>query len=160
MGPGGTRAVSSAVRFELVDRVVERSAERIVTLKTVPASEEYLRDHFESFPVMPGVLMLEAMVQAARLLAGGDGRENPRLVLGAVRGVRFGRLVLPGSILKFRVERVGGGLRFRGEGWLVEGGGSAEARVVSGEFEMRPVRPGRSPGATIDPAMGNPGCEA
>ena len=54
------------MRFDLVDAVLERGGERIVTVKNVTAAEEYLGDHFPGFPILPGVMMLEAMVQAAR----------------------------------------------------------------------------------------------
>jgi len=57
------------MHFDLVDRVLELAPDRIVTLKQVSAAEEYLQDHFPSFPVLPGVMMLEALVQAARRLA-------------------------------------------------------------------------------------------
>ena len=57
------------MHFRLIDRVIERQASRLVAVKQVSLSEEYLQDHFPTFPVLPGVLMLEAMTQAARELA-------------------------------------------------------------------------------------------
>ena len=71
--------------FDLVDQVLEQDDDSIVTLKKVLPSEEYLADHFPSFPIMPGVLMLEAMVQAAIRLLSKDGE---RLVLGQVKAVK------------------------------------------------------------------------
>ena len=57
------------MRFHLVDRVLElEPGERIVAIKNLSLAEEYLADHFPGFPVMPGVLMLEAMTQAAAWL--------------------------------------------------------------------------------------------
>ena len=58
------------MRFILVDRISELEAgRRIVAHKALSLAEEYLADHFPKFPVLPGVLMLEAMVQASAWLA-------------------------------------------------------------------------------------------
>ena len=57
------------MKFHLVDRIEALDPpERIVTMKCLSAAEEYLADHFPTFPVMPGVLMLESCVQAAAWL--------------------------------------------------------------------------------------------
>jgi 3-hydroxyacyl-[acyl-carrier-protein] dehydratase len=56
------------LKFELIDRVIEQSDTHIKAVKCVSTAEEYLADHFPGFPVLPGVLMLETLVQAARLL--------------------------------------------------------------------------------------------
>ena len=53
------------VKFNLIDRIEEVSDTRLVAVKYVSLAEEYLADHFPTFPVLPGVLMLEAMTQAA-----------------------------------------------------------------------------------------------
>ena len=61
------------MHFDMIDHVAEQTEGRIVVHKTVSNAEEYLLDHFPGFPVLPGVLMLETMVQAARrLLAAKD----------------------------------------------------------------------------------------
>jgi len=124
-----------------VDAVIERTADSIVTIKQVSASEEYLQDHFPGFPVLPGVMMLESMVQAARRLAG-----DSRLVLGEVRALKYGRFVKPGDVLRVAVtlhKRDGERLEFKGEGTVTPGGrpASGDAPVaVSGRFVLRPVR--------------------
>ena len=56
------------MRFDLIDRVLECETDRIVAAKNVTMAEEYLGDHFPGFAVLPGVFMLETMVQAARSL--------------------------------------------------------------------------------------------
>lgn len=138
------------MHFCLVDAVVERSEDRIVTVKQVSAAEEYLQDHFPGFPVLPGVLMLESMVQAARLLGERSAPAGPPLVLGGVRAVKYGRFVQPGDSLRIEVSLLkkleDGSLEFRGEGTVinpcgtelspVNGAGSA----VSGRFTLRPAR--------------------
>ena len=80
------------MHFDFVDRVLELTPERIVTLKNVAVSEEYLQDHFPTFPVLPGVFMIEAMVQAARrLLAGRDDPEEiVRSVDHGIYAAKFG----------------------------------------------------------------------
>src|SRR5262245_9060147 len=71
--------IPSPMHFDLVDRILEQPPDRIVTLKHVTSAEEYLGDHFPSFPVLPGVMMLEAMVQAGRRML--EGRAGRPLVL-------------------------------------------------------------------------------
>ncbi len=92
------------MHFRLIDKVIERSPTRLVALKQVSLSEEYLQDHFPTFPVLPGVLMLEAMVQAARELADPDASASPPLVLGSVRALKYGRFVTPGSTIRVTVD--------------------------------------------------------
>lgn len=136
------------MHFDLVDHVLELGPDRIVTLKQVTAAEEYLQDHFPTFPVLPGVLMLEAMVQAARrLLEVRFGQAAMPLVLGKVRALKYGRFVKPGASL--RVEVTLGkpsetdGFDCRGEGTVIEPGWAATEPApvaVSGRFFMRPAR--------------------
>lgn len=143
-----------AMRFDLVDQVLERSDERIVTIKCVTGAEEYLADHFPTFPVLPGVLMLEAMVQAARrLLSERDGSES-RHVLGRVRALKYGAFVRPGDAIRIEVSLLSGGKEgsadlpdgafdFRGSGEVLrpdQPAGEAPPTCVSGRFLLRPAR--------------------
>ncbi len=167
------------MHFSLIDRVVEWSPSpevggsggaiagvggRLVAIKLVSSAEEYLQDHFASFPVLPGVLMLEAFVQAARELlereAGGiEKGAGTRMVLGRVRALKYGNFVPPGSTLRVDVEKVkvsegaGGEVEFKGVGMVIhpgtranaaaaEGDSPVEATAVSGRFVLRPVRLG------------------
>lgn len=135
------------MHFDLVDRVLEQTQERIVTLKHVSAAEEYLQDHFPSFPVLPGVMMLEAMVQAGRRLV--DTGAGPRLVLGRIRALKYGNFVKPGASIRVTVERQkdpqDGTFDLKGEVLLVEPGVSPTADLpvaASGRFSLRPVKIG------------------
>lgn len=130
------------MHFSLVDRVIEQSADRIVTLKHVSSAEEYLQDHFPSYPVLPGVMMLEAMVQAARRLC--DTTTAP-MVLGQVRALKYGAFVRPGATLRVDVtlhkKNDDGTIDFKGEGTLLEPNATAEPpTAVSGRFLLRPVK--------------------
>ncbi len=139
------------MHFDLVDRVLELSETRIVTLKQVSAAEEYLQDHFATFPVLPGVMMLEAMVQAARRLAESRDPAAPPLVLGRVRALKYGRFVRPGAALRVQVslgKAEPDGLDFSGEATVLEPGAAPDAEhptAATGRFLLRPVRIGWRP---------------
>ena len=133
------------MRFRLIDDVLEQDEDRIVAVKNVTAAEEYLADHFPSFPVLPGVFMLEALVQAARKLLGPDGR---RMVLGIVGPTRYGNFVRPGESLVVEVKIANRGddgtVKFKGMGRVVSPGQSLDdaSTCVSSRFTMRPARIG------------------
>ncbi len=133
------RTIVSPMKFDLIDKVVERSEDRLVTIKCVTAAEEYLADHFPGWPVLPGVLMVEALTQAGRELV----RERAgRLVLGRVRAMKFGRFVRPGDTMVVVVRLVGesnGEYDFRGDATVA---GDSDRSAVSGRFTLRPMRTG------------------
>src|SRR6186997_2179202 len=83
--------------FLLVDRIVELEAERIVGLKNVTFNEPFFQGHFPDFPVMPGVLIVEAMAQTAGILVlkSIENRESKLVLLVAVENARFRRPVVP-----------------------------------------------------------------
>jgi 3-hydroxyacyl-[acyl-carrier-protein] dehydratase len=89
------------MKFVLIDRIVElESGRRIVAQKAVSLAEEYLADHFPKFPVLPGVMMLEAMVQAAAWLVRERLDFAPSLVvLQEARNVTYKSFVTPGRVL-------------------------------------------------------------
>jgi len=94
------------VKFSLIDRVLEHEkGVKLRGLKAVTSAEEYLGDHFPGFPVLPGVMMLEALVQAGRLLAADleDVEAPDRLILSQARNVRYASFVTPGRCLEVEV---------------------------------------------------------
>ena len=93
------------MKFNLIDRIEAAGPERIVAFKYVSLAEEYLADHFPTFPVLPGVMMLEALTQAAGWilhLRHDFGRSMA--VLKEARNVKYGQFVAPGNWLKVEVE--------------------------------------------------------
>lgn len=147
------------MHFRLIDTVCECSAERIVATKTVTLAEEYLRDHFPSFPVLPGVLMLESLVHSARHLLMQRDPALSRHVLGSVRALKYASFVQPGDTLRVEVallDHADSVFRFKGSGTVARGGGAGEAEnTVSGRFSLRPptVRTGpREPSQNNDAA--------
>jgi 3-hydroxyacyl-[acyl-carrier-protein] dehydratase len=95
------------MKYNQLDRIIELvPGERLVAERTLRAEEEYLADHFPKFPVMPGVMMLEALHQAAiwMVRSGGDFND-PLVLLKEVRGVKFGDFLCPGETLRVKVQR-------------------------------------------------------
>ncbi|MFN7395691.1 MAG: 3-hydroxyacyl-ACP dehydratase FabZ family protein [bacterium] len=130
--------------FDLVDRVLEQTPTRIMTLKVVSVAEEYLQDHFPGFPVLPGVFMIEAMVQAARRLVEPTST-SPRLTLAGVRAIKYGRFVRPGEALVVDVclhKQEGDTYDFKGQASVRGPDGQAipNATAVAGRFTLRPVQ--------------------
>ncbi|KAA1260633.1 3-hydroxyacyl-[acyl-carrier-protein] dehydratase FabZ [Rubripirellula obstinata] len=75
--------------------------------RTLRADEEHLLDHFPRFPVMPGVMMLEALHQAAIwLVRSGDNFQTPLVLLREVRSVKFGEFLAPGETLDITAETI------------------------------------------------------
>ena len=93
------------MRFGLIDRVIElEPARRIVAIKAVSLSEEYLSEHFPTFPVLPGVFMLEAMVEAAGwLVRAARDFDRSVILLASTRSVTYKRFVEPGHLLRVEV---------------------------------------------------------
>jgi 3-hydroxyacyl-[acyl-carrier-protein] dehydratase len=93
-------------KFQQIDKVLEFSAwQRIVAERTLRADEEYLKDHFPQWPVMPGVLMLECMFQASRWLVLASSQfEYPLVYLKETRNVKFSDFVVPGHKLVVTCE--------------------------------------------------------
>jgi 3-hydroxyacyl-[acyl-carrier-protein] dehydratase len=92
--------------FLLVDRIVEMEADRIVGIKNVTATEPHFMGHFPEFPVMPGVLIVEAMAQCAGVLVlkSMEDRKNKLVLLVAIENARFRKPVVPGDTLRMEMK--------------------------------------------------------
>ena len=94
--------------FLLVDRIVEMDAERVVGIKNVTHNEPFFQGHFPDFPVMPGVLIVEAMAQTAGVLVLKTipDRDSKLVLLVAIENARFRRPVVPGDTLRMEMAVV------------------------------------------------------
>ena len=94
------------MRFRLIDRITAlEPGVRITAVKGLAYAEEYLQDHFPRFPVMPGVLMLEAMYQAsAWLVRKSEHFAHAAVVLQEARNVKYADFVEPGQLLTVTAE--------------------------------------------------------
>jgi 3-hydroxyacyl-[acyl-carrier-protein] dehydratase len=126
------------MRFHLIDQITGVTpGKSLQAVKNLTLGEEYLADHFPTFPVMPGVLMLEALVQAAAwLLRVSDDFKHSVIALREAKGIKYGNFLEPGKQLLLNVELSGEAgqdtkiLTFKGSG---ETGGVA---TVSGRFTV------------------------
>ncbi len=89
------------MRFSLIDQITElKPGESIQTVKNLSLAEEYLQDHFPGFPIMPGVLMVEAMVQTcAWLMRASEEFKYSTVLLKEAKAVKFNSFVSPGKTL-------------------------------------------------------------
>jgi beta-hydroxyacyl-ACP dehydratase FabZ len=92
----------------LVDRVLELEPDRIVGVKNVTVNEPFFMGHFPEFPVMPGVLIVEAMAQVAGVLVLKEipDRANKLVLLAGIENAKFRRPVLPGDQLRIEMKVV------------------------------------------------------
>jgi len=112
--------------FLLVDRVLELEVgKRIRAIKNVTMNEEFFQGHFPHRPVMPGVLMLEALAQAAALLSfetlGVTPDDNTMYYFAGIDGARFKRPVEPGDqlVLDVELDRMKAGIfKFKARAWV------------------------------------------
>jgi 3-hydroxyacyl-[acyl-carrier-protein] dehydratase len=118
------------MRFSLIDRIdVLEPGVRCEAIKVLTMAEEYLADHFPHFPVMPGVLMLEAMTQtSAWLVRASEDFARSMVVLKEARSVKYGQFVEPGQTLRLSAEIISQSDRET----VVKARGMMEGRVTVG----------------------------
>jgi 3-hydroxyacyl-[acyl-carrier-protein] dehydratase len=128
------------MRFNLVDRIVEVQPGRLIrAVKSLTLGEEYLADHFPSFPVMPGVLMLQTLVEAgAWLLRISEDFTHSIIVLREARNVKYGKFMEPGRRMEVTAEIVElqdelASFKGRGE---VNGNATVSARYVLARYNL------------------------
>ncbi|MHB1557357.1 MAG: 3-hydroxyacyl-ACP dehydratase FabZ family protein [Isosphaeraceae bacterium] len=147
------------MRFVLIDRILEVETQRcrlagasslsgplprLTAVKNLSLAEEYLSDHFPGFPVMPGVLMLEALTQAgAWLVRDMEDFASSIIVLKQARTIKYGSFVEPGRQLELKVEMTGYDERecqFKGAG-VIDGQDMVKGRFILTRYNLRDRNP-------------------
>ena len=124
------------MKFALVDQLLAITPGKSITMaKNVSMAEEYLQDHFPGFPVLPGVMMLEAAIQtSAWLVRATLGYDYSLIVLKEARGVRYGNFVAPGNTLMMqadavKIEATRSDFKIKGTLGTVDGPTAIQARI-------------------------------
>jgi 3-hydroxyacyl-[acyl-carrier-protein] dehydratase len=133
------------MRFTLVDRILEvEPGRRIRVLKNLTLGEEYLADHFPTFPVMPGVLMLQTLVEAGSwLLRISEDFQYSIITLREAKNVKYGHFMEPGRqliVTADMAEADGRTAVFKARG-EVEGNQAVSARVILTRYNLRDQDP-------------------
>src|SRR5262249_50152901 len=137
------------MRFNLVDRILEVQPGRLIrAAKSLTLGEEYLADHFPTFPVMPGVLMLQTLVEAgAWLLRITEDFRHSVIVLREVKNVKYGTFMDPGRQMQITAELMEQAdspegplaiLKGKGE---VDGNATVSARLSLVRYNLRDRNP-------------------
>ena len=113
----------------LVDRILEISGERVVGIKNVTANEPFFQGHFPGYPIMPGVLVVEAMAQCGGVLALRDipDRRGKVVLFTSIDSCRFRSPVTPGDQLRLELDI----LRRRGAVIKMQGRAYVETRLAA-----------------------------
>ncbi len=129
------RLIPHRFPFLFIDRVVEiRSGKSAIGIKNVTINEPQFQGHFPRKPIMPGVMIVEAMAQTAGVLIAHTLDlidKDPLVYFMTMDKFRFRRMVVPGDVLELHVEV----LRGRGKIWKMRGEGRVGGKIASeGEF--------------------------
>ena len=129
------------MRFTLIDKILTLEAGQSITaIKNLSLAEEYLADHFPGFPVMPGVLMMESLVQAgAWLMRYSEDFAYSTVLLKQAKAVKFNSFVEPGQTLAIRMEVQswqGSECTLKGSG-TVNGESTVSARLTLERFNLK-----------------------
>lgn len=144
--------------FLLIDRVLElKRKERIVAIKNVTINEPFFTGHFPGLPIMPGVLIVEAIAQAggALLLTEVEDRSNKVMVFTGIERAKFRKPVTPGDQLRLEVELKGwrevpGMVAAKMQGYAKVDGKKVAEAIVS--CQLIDSSRGRGTASTADPA--------
>ena len=98
--------MAETMRFILIDKIVSlESGKEIKAVKSVSLAEEYLADHFPTFPVLPGVLLLEGLIESASwLVREAENFAHSMLLLEEARNVKYKSFLAPGAQIEYTVE--------------------------------------------------------
>lgn len=125
------RSVPHRYPFLLVDRIIEvQGNEKVVGIKNVSINEPFFQGHFPDKPVMPGVLICEAMAQVGAIFAHnarGGVADNKVFVLTGLDNVKFKRPVEPGDQLRMELTC----LKRRGTFWKMQGTATVDGKLVA-----------------------------
>jgi 3-hydroxyacyl-[acyl-carrier-protein] dehydratase len=144
------------MRFCLLDRILELDpGVRVSAVKRLRPDEDYLQDHFPRFPVMPGVLMLEAMYQAsAWLVRQSEGFAHSIVLLKEARNIKYADFVTPGKELVVTAEilKQDDSLTTLKAQGLIDGNLAVNGRLILERFNLAQRYPKR---CNTDPYLRN-----
>ncbi len=128
--------------FLLVDRVIEMEpGKRAVAIKNVTINEHFFMGHFPGNPIMPGVLIVEAMAQVAGIMAFLSGIEGDTVYFMSIEKAKFRRPVVPGDQLRLDISTV----QHRGNVWKFSGNATVDGKLASeAEFTAMVLQKGQT----------------
>jgi 3-hydroxyacyl-[acyl-carrier-protein] dehydratase len=114
--------------FLLVDRIIDMTPKvKALGLKNVTANEHFFQGHFPGYPIMPGVLIVEAMAQVAGILAFHSGAQGNSVYFMSIERAKFRKPVVPGDQLRFEVNVI----QNRNNVWKFSGQAVVDDQVVA-----------------------------
>jgi 3-hydroxyacyl-[acyl-carrier-protein] dehydratase len=114
--------------FLLVDRIIDLQPGKSITgIKNVTFNEPFFQGHFPGQPIMPGVLIIEAMAQVAGIVAFSSGMEGKAVYFMSIEKAKFRRPVVPGDQLRLEIKV----LQQRGNVWKFSGAATVEGKLAS-----------------------------